>query len=490
MDTLHLEQRLHHLEQQSLLLEPSATDRLPVQQAVEQYAQAFLEDLPQLPVFVDTPDKGAGLLQSPIEEEGIPVQEALGLLKEQVDTPGINPASGGHMGYIPGGSLYYSGLGDYLAAVTNRYAGIFYSSPGAVRMENMLIRWMAQEIGFPQDTAGNLTSGGSIASLIALVTARDAQNITCRIIPDSVIYCTSHTHHCLDKALRIAGLGECQLRHVPMDAQYRMDPKALQMQLEQDKAKGLKPWLLIASAGTTDVGAVDPLAALADLAQQHGLWYHVDAAYGGFFALSPTGKQKLKGIERADSVVMDPHKGLFIPYGSGAVLIKNSQQLTESHHYQASYMQDTLSVTGEVSPADVSPELSKHFRGLRIWLPLKLHGVAAFRSALEEKLLLAQYTYQKLQGLPGFEVPVAPDLSVVIFRYLPEAAIDANAFNQKLIQAVQKDGRVFLSSTLLDGQFMIRFAILSFRTHKATLDLALEILQEKAKEITASWQEA
>jgi aromatic-L-amino-acid decarboxylase len=488
MDAQVLEQRLLALEQQTLLLEPTAADRLPVQQAVEAYAQAFLEELPQLPVFVDAPDKGAGLLESPIQESGLPVQEALFLLQEHVDTPGINPASGGHMGYIPGGGLYYSGLGDYLAAVTNRYAGIFYSSPGAVRMENMLIRWMAQEIGFPADTAGNLTSGGSIASLIALVTARDAQHITCRIIPDSIIYCTSHTHHCLDKALRIAGLGECQLRHVSMDAQYRMDPSALAQAIEEDKAAGLKPWLLIASAGTTDVGAVDPLPELAALAQQHQLWYHVDAAYGGFFALCAAGKEKLKGIELADSVVMDPHKGLFIPYGSGAVLIKNQKQLAESHHYQASYMQDTLSVTGESSPADLSPELSKHFRGLRIWLPLKLHGVAAFRSALEEKLLLAQYTYQKLKELAEFDVPVVPDLSVVIFRYGPKDGIDANAFNQKLIQAVQLDGRVFLSSTLLDGKFMIRFAILSFRTHKATLDLALKILQEKASELEKTWQ--
>ncbi|GAA4296144.1 pyridoxal phosphate-dependent decarboxylase family protein [Nibribacter koreensis] len=489
MDAQTLEQRLQELEQQTLLLEPTSLERLPVQQAVEAYAQSFLEDLPHLPVFVEMPDKGAALLDSPIQEDGMPVQAALSLLQAHVDTPGINPASGGHMGYIPGGGLYYSGLGDYLAAVTNRYAGIFYSSPGAVRMENMLIRWMAQEIGFPADTSGNLTSGGSIASLIALVTARDAQAITCRIIPDSVIYCTSHTHHCLDKALRIAGLGECQLRHVPMDAQYRMNPSALAQAIKEDTEAGLKPWLLIASAGTTDVGAVDPLPELAAIAQQHQLWYHVDAAYGGFFALCKAGKEKLKGIELADSVVMDPHKGLFIPYGSGAVLIKNQNQLAKSHHYQASYMQDTLSVTGEVSPADVSPELSKHFRGLRIWLPLKLHGIAPFRSALEEKLLLAQYTYQQLQALPGFEVPVAPDLSVLIFRYVPDAAIDANAFNQNLIKAVQLDGRVFLSSTLLEGRFMIRFAILSFRTHKATLDLALEILQQKAKELEAAWEQ-
>ncbi|WP_181308906.1 aminotransferase class V-fold PLP-dependent enzyme [Rufibacter sp. XAAS-G3-1] len=461
-------------------LEPTEQERAVVQQAVETYVQSFLTQLPSLPAFVDSPEKGAGLLESPIEENPIDIEEALALLKTEVDTPGITAASGGHLGYIPGGGLYYSGLGDYLAAVANKYAGIFFAAPGAVRMENLLLRWMASLIDFPADAAGNLTSGGSIASLIALATARDAQKITSRVIPDAVVYTTAHAHHCLDKALRIAGLGECPVRHIPMDAQYRMRPKELEKAITQDKAAGLTPWLIIASAGTTDVGAIDPLPAIGQIAKAFNLWYHVDAAYGGFFALAPSGKPKLEGIASADSVVMDPHKGLFIPYGLGAVLIKNRQQTAQTHHYLANYMQDALSATDEASPADLSPELSKHFRGLRLWLPLKLHGVGAFRGALEEKLGLAQYAYQQLQQTPGFEVPVVPELSVVIFRYVPPPPEEANTFNQKLIKAVQQDGRVFLSSTLLDGNFMLRLAILSFRTHQPTIDLALEILKEKA----------
>ncbi|WP_205503310.1 pyridoxal phosphate-dependent decarboxylase family protein [Rufibacter psychrotolerans] len=477
------------MKQPSYPLEPTQQARAAVQQAIDTYIQTFLTQLPSLPAFVDSPAKGAGLLESPIAEHPMAVDEALALLKQEVDTPGINSASGGHLGYIPGGGLYYSALGDYLAAVTNKYAGIFFSAPGAVRMENQLLRWMAGLIGFPENAAGNLTSGGSIASLIALATARDAQKITSRQIPDAVVYTTAHAHHCLDKALRIAGLGECPVRHIAMDAQYRMQPEALDQAILQDQAAGLKPWLVIASAGTTDVGAVDPLTAIGRVAQTHGLWYHVDAAYGGFFALAPSGKPKLQGIELADSVVMDPHKGLFIPYGSGAVLIKDRQQTAETHHYLANYMQDALSAIEEASPADLSPELSKHFRGLRLWLPLKLHGVAAFREALEEKLELAQYAYGQLQQMPGFEVPVAPALSVVIFRYAPASGeIDANAFNQRLIKEVQADGRVFLSSTLLDGAFMLRMAILSFRTHRPTIDLALTILRQKVTELEKSWE--
>ncbi|MFC6999265.1 pyridoxal phosphate-dependent decarboxylase family protein [Rufibacter roseus] len=428
------------------------------------------------------------MLDSPISENSISIQEALQLLNDNVDTPGLNPASPRHMGYIPGGGLYYSGLGDYLAAVTNKYAGLFYSAPGAVRMENMLLRWMAGIIGFPEDAAGNLASGGSIATLIALATARDAMGVKARQIPDSVVYMSAQAHHCLEKALRIAGLGECPVRILPMDAQYRLQPEALEHAITADQKAGLRPWLLIATAGTTDVGAIDPLLALSSIAKKHGLWYHVDAAYGGFFALAPSGKEKLSGIEQADSVVLDPHKGLFVPFGLGAVLIKNKAQMAQTHHYQANYMQDTLSATEEASPADLSPELTKHFRGLRLWLPLKLHGVAPFRSALEEKLLLAQYVYQRLCHMPNVEVPVEPELSVVVFRVIPSSGADINTFNQKLSLAVQQDGRVFLSSTKLQDSFMLRFAILSFRTHKETLDLALQILQEKAAELEANWQ--
>ncbi|MGV3540589.1 MAG: pyridoxal phosphate-dependent decarboxylase family protein [Rufibacter sp.] len=483
MPVSHFIDQLLSLEQQAQVLEPDLPTRNEAQQAVDQYAQTYLEHLPTLPAFVTHETLGAGLLESPITELPGNLEEILPLLHQQVDTPGIASASGRHLGYIPGGGLYASALGDYLAAVTNKYAGIFYSAPGAVRMENMLLRWMAELIGFPSTTSGNLTSGGSIASLIALATARDAQKISARQIPEAVVYTTAHAHHCLEKALRIAGLGECPIRFISMDAHYRLQPQVLEESITADKEAGLTPWLVIASAGTTDVGAVDPLEEIAAVAQRHQFWYHVDAAYGGFFALAPSGKTKLKGIERADSVVMDPHKGLFIPYGSGAVLIKDREQLAQTHHYQANYMQDTLSATAEVSPADVSPELSKHFRGLRLWLPLKLHGVAAFRSALEEKLELAQYAYARLQEMPGFETPVEPALSVVIFRYKPSAGVDANHFNQRLVQAVQQDGRVFLSSTKLGEDFMLRFAILSFRTHKATIDLALEILVEKVVEL-------
>lgn len=459
-------------------LEPDDSERQRMTQAVLKYAEEFLQNIHNLPAFTPSDTKGIGLYDSPIQDEPVGIDEVLRLLKNNVDIPGLNPASGGHLGYIPGGGLYHAALGDYLAAVTNRYAGVFFASPGAVRMENMLLDWMAAMIGYPKTSGGNLTSGGSLANLIGIATARDEHNLKGRDLERSVIYLTHQAHHSIDKAIRIAGLKECVVRHIPLDTGYRMKPSELNREIISDRSAGLNPWLIIASAGTTDVGAVDPLSEIGGLAQKHGLWYHLDAAYGGFFILCESGKQVLKGLETSDSVVMDPHKGLFIPYGSGAVLVRDKQKLLASHHYQANYMQDALSSTDELSPADLSPELSKHFKGLRLWLPLKLIGVKPFRAMLEEKIQLARYFYEAVQAIDGIEVGPVPELSVVTFRYTPESG-EANEFNKRLIHEIQMDGRVFLSSTVLDGRVTLRFAALSFRTHQDTVDRVLEILREK-----------
>ena len=346
-------------------------------------------------------------------------------------------------------------------------------------MENMLIRWMNDLVGYPVAATGNLTSGGSLANLIAIVTARDAKQVKAAYIERSVIYLSEQAHHSIDKAIRIAGLGECVVRHLPLDEQYRIIADGLEAQIAADKASGLNPFLVVASAGTTDVGAIDPLAEIGTVAKRHGLWYHIDAAYGGFFILTDEGKQKLRGIETSDSLVIDPHKGLFLPYGLGVVLVKDADALHESHRYMANYMQDAAAVTDEPSPADLSPELTKHFRGLRLWLPLKLHGVAPFRACLEEKLLLAKYFHTEVQKI-SFESKIEPELSVVTYRYRPKSG-DANIFNKQLLDAVVADGRVFISSTMLNGEFTLRFACLAFRTHLSTVDTLLEVLKDKVR---------
>lgn len=463
-------------------LEPDNDARAQLVNNVTAYAQQFLEGTADAPAYVAPDDEHRASFDASISNKGIDLATLLATLDQHVDTPGVNPTSGRFMGYIPGGGLFYSALGDFLAAVTNRYAGVHFASPGAVQVENALLEWMAEVVGYPATSAGNLTSGGSIANLIGIVTARDSHSIKADQVKRAVVYTTEHAHHSVDKALRIAGLGACVRRTIPVDEHYRMQAPALSDAIERDRQEGRHPWLIIGSAGTTNTGSVDPLDAIADVAAANDLWFHVDGAYGAFFALCDEGRQILRGMERSDSIVMDPHKTLFLPYGTGAVLVKDRQQLYESHHSHADYMQDVIEPDQMLSPADVSPELTKHFRGLRLWLPLKLLGVAPFRAALEEKLLLARYFHERLQEIDGFEVGPAPDLSVVTYRYVP-ARGDPNEFNRRLVEAIQADGRIFVTSTLLDGTFVLRLAVVSFRTHLADIDETIDVLMRTARRL-------
>ncbi|MFL6467810.1 MAG: pyridoxal phosphate-dependent decarboxylase family protein [Pyrinomonadaceae bacterium] len=468
--------KLLDLEKHARRLEPNPAERAGAREQVISYSEDFLNAIENVKAFNKTDEKGVALLDSPIGETGIGIDEAISLIRENVDSPGLNPASGGHLAYIPGGGIYISALGDYLADVFNRYAGVFYASPGAVRMENMLLRWMCDLVGYGPGSLGNLTTSGSLANMIAVVVARDAKGIKSADIPRSVIYLSKQTHHSVDKAIRVAGLGECILRFVALDEKFRIDAGALEQQIEEDESAGLNPFLVVASAGTTDVGAIDPLPEIGAIAKRHGLWCHIDAAYGGFFILTEEGKSKLRGLELTDSLIIDPHKGLFLPYGLGVVLVKNVEDLKRSYSFNANYMQDAFAGPDELSPAELSPELTKHFRGLRLWLPLKLHGLAPFRACLEEKLLLAKYFHAEVQKL-GFECRLEPELSVVVYRYVPKNG-DADAFNKRLLEAVVADGRVFISSTVLEGKYTLRFACLAFRTHLKTVDMLLSVLKE------------
>ena len=476
------------LELISRSLEPSFDLRKKWTDKSTTFGYHFIDSLPNRKAFQVFGSQKDHLNLDEYINKSHDISEVIEELQNHLITQGLNPASGGHLGYIPGGGIYAAVLGDYLAALTNQYAGIFYGGPAAVKIENELIRWMCKLVGFPEGSHGNLTSGGSVANLIAIVTAKEARQIKSAEIPNLCIYLTEQVHHCIHKAIRICGLGEANTRFVPIDASFRMDADALRELVNADKSMGLKPFLVVGSAGTTDTGAIDPLDKIANIAEQENIWFHVDAAYGGFFVLCDLEqlnghplKDAFKGMERSDSLAIDPHKGLFLPYGLGAVLVKDTASLYKAHYYKASYMQDTLTSQEELSPADLSPELTKHFRGLRLWLPLKLHGIIPFKACLEEKVLLCRYFYQEVAKL-GFETGPYPETSVCIYRYVPEKG-DPNEFNQLIVKYVINDGRVFVSSTSLNGIFWIRIAILSFRSHLEIVQTYLGILKSALEEV-------
>ena len=464
-------EKLQPLETLSRQLEPEEYKRKDMFATSQAYVHDFINRLPLTKAYVkaDCPK----LKSLPVTNEGKSFDSLLEIIRGEVHRSGINAASGGHLGYIPGGGLWLSSIGDMLAAVGNRYAGISFSGKGAVILENQLLHWLTNLVGYPESAHGNIASGGSIATLIALTTARDFHKINSTNVRQSVIYMTTQAHHCVHKALHILGLSEAIWRNVPVNELHQMNAASLQSLMEKDKADGLNPFLIIANAGTTNTGSIDPLDLIADLCEVHHAWYHVDAAYGGFFMLLDECKEKFKGIERSDSVVLDPHKGMFLPFGIGVVLVKNRRALLEAHHADASYLIDTVGVD-EINPSDCGPELTKHFRGLRMWLPLHYHGVDVFKACLREKILLCQYFHQEIAKL-GFETGPEPELSVTYFRY---PAKDKNDFNRRLVERLHEDGRIFFSSTLLDGEVWIRCAVLSFRTHLKEIELGLKMITE------------
>jgi len=406
--------------------------------------------------------------------------------------PGLNPASGGHLAYIPGGGIPMGAIGDLIAALNNRYVGVNSVSPGGVEIENSIIRWIAELIGYdPALAGGSLTSGGSIANLTAIVAARDAGGHPPADFPKLAVFMTRQAHHCVHKSLRIAGMDSRskedggQIWYVDTDETYRMDVNALELAISEAIKSGFIPWLLIGSAGTTNTGAVDPIQEMAKIAGIQNLWFHLDAAYGSFFILTEKGKAILQDMHLADSIVLDPHKSLFLSYGTGTVILKDREHLLKSFYYQADYLPEE-----EYAQSNISPELTKHFRALRMWLPLQHYGIAPFSAALEEKLLLAAYAFSEIKKLPFVEMIAPPQLSVFAFRI---STFDINhhilddEINRLFVEYVKQDGRVFISGTHLRFKarncFALRLAIVSFRTHIEEIEHFINLLRRFAKEI-------
>lgn len=466
--------KLTELDLISQQLDTPKAERLTMMQSVTDYANQFIEGLPSAKAFES---KDASSLA--ITNEKRSLVEMLDLYQTQVAETGINAASGKHMGYIPGGGVFTAAIADFIAAVTNPYASVYYASPGAATIENEVVNWLKTVFSFPESAVGCLSSGGSISNLIAFTAARDKHKVKNELIRKSVVYLSEQVHHSTQKALRIIGLEDIIIRHVALDENHKMKPDSLTALIETDTALGLAPFLVVATAGTTDTGAIDPLDQIADIAKMHKMWFHVDAAYGGFFIM--TSKNDLfKGIEKADSMIIDPHKGLFVPYGVGAVLVKDSASVLQSNYYTASYMQDVESAEMLQSPANISPELTKHFRGLRVWLPLQIHGVEPYTACLEEKLLLLTYFRNKLAEL-GFCLGPAPDLSISYFWYPFDS--ESEKKNRQLMDEIHADGSIFLSSSIIDNRFVIRIAILAFRTKAANVDEAIEMIKRCLEEV-------
>ncbi len=434
---------------------------------------AGLDDAPA--VNVDGALEVARELRESPPEDGVGFDAALGEFVRAA-LSGFEPAGPGYLAFIPGGGVFASTLADFVAKGVNRFPNLWQTAPAVVQIEANVIRWLADLFVYPPQARGILTTGGSVANLSAIVTARRTK--LGEDFLDGTYYVSEQVHASVPKAAAIAGFSPRNVRRVPTDRELRMDVDALSEMVRADRAAGRRPFLVVASAGTTNTGAVDPLVDVASVAHEQELWVHADAAYGGFFQLTDRGRERLRGIELADSITLDPHKGMFLPYGVGSLVVREGERLREAHYAGGDYLQD-VSAEGELPNfAEYSPELSRDFRGLRVWLPLKLYGVRTFRELLDEKLDLAEHLYGALAAAPELETPWPPQLTVVPFR-LREGDDDAN---RRFLDRINASKRIFCSSTVLEGRYTIRACILNHRTDRSRIDEAIEIIRKAAAE--------
>ena len=459
-------------------LEPDAAEMRAMAKAALSFVEDFITGLPDAPaVDLEGALEEARRLAEPAPQEGAPLEPLLDVVARGA-AKAFNTTGPGYLAYIPGGGLFAAALGEFLAAAINRYVGVWNAAPILAQLEWTVVRWLCDLFGYPPEARGVLTSGGSLSNFSGIVAAREA--LLGEDLGSGVLYVTEQTHASVAKSARLAGIRRENIRPVATDAALRMDPRALEEAVARDRRAGRRPFCVVPSAGTTNTGAVDPLAEVIGVTHREGLWAHVDAAYGGAFYMTDRGRRLFRGIEEADSITLDPHKAMFLPYGTGALLVREGRRLREAHEVGADYLQDLGTEEEIPNFTDYSPELSRSFRGLAVWLPVKLHGLGAFRAALDEKLDLARYLYDRLRESEHLDVPWEPELTVVAFRHR-----GGNDLDPRLLELINGSRRVFLSSTMLDGRFTIRACIVSHRTHRDRIEEAAEIILKAAALLAA-----
>jgi glutamate/tyrosine decarboxylase-like PLP-dependent enzyme len=440
--------------------------------------------LPDQPIGRNaTPTEMTARLREPPPESGQDFAPVLDIFAADVAPFACRVNHPRFLAFIPSAPSFLSVLGDLLCAGTNFFAGVWCEAAGPAQVELVVLDWFRQFLGLPETTAGVLTGGGSEANLTALAVARERLDEEQR--RKAVLYVGEQRHWSVDRAMKILGFRADQVRSVGSDDVYRMPLAQLNGWIATDRAAGRFPWAVVANGGATNTGALDPLAEIADICVREQLWFHVDAAYGWTAVLTNEGRNLFAGIERADSVTLDPHKWLAQAFEAGCVLVRDRRRLTETFTLRPEYMQDVAPAEDEVNFADRGLALTRRFRALKIWLSMKVLGVSWYRQLVEHCCRLADLGQALLENTGRFEILSPRQLSIVCFRYVPvgfnaRSAADEqhlNKLNLRLIDAVRATERAFLSSTKLGGRVAIRFCFINWRTTTADVEEVVELLQ-------------
>jgi aromatic-L-amino-acid/L-tryptophan decarboxylase len=383
----------------------------------------------------------------------------------------------GFVAFVTFAGTWPGALGDLIASACNVYAGSWMESPGPSHLELEVLDWFRRWIGYPARAGGLLTSGGSAANMTALACARET--LAGPMSHTLVAYVSDQAHSSLGRSARVLGFRPDQVRVLPTEQDYRLAPETLAAAIDADLRAGRRPVIACANGGATNTGAVDPLAELAALCRERGVWFHVDAAYGGFAALTQRGQELLAGIERADSVTLDPHKWLYQPYECGCLLVRERERLRQAFTMTPDYLRDALTDRDEVNFADLGTQLTRSARALKVWVSIRYFGLGAFRAAVDRSLDLAARVAQRVEASARLELAAPPSLSVVCVRRRFDGVEDEGDLERRhgaLARALEESGHGLLATTRLRGRLALRMCILGHRTEAATLDRIVDFL--------------
>jgi aromatic-L-amino-acid decarboxylase len=386
--------------------------------------------------------------------------------------------------FIPSSPTWPSILGEYLATGFNIFQGTWLESAGPSQLELVVMDWFRSWLGLPESGGGLLTSGGSAANLVGLVTAREwAGNPA-----DPVVYVSDQGHSSLERAARIMGIPSEGVRKIPTDDSFRMNVGALRGAIDGDRAAGRHPLAVCGNAGATNTGATDPLLSLASLAREEALWFHVDGAYGGFAILTEEGKETFRGIEEADSITLDPHKWFFQPYETGCLMVRDTRVLEKAFRILPEYLQDAALGEEHVNFADRGVQLTRSFRALKIWMSVQMLGLRAFREAIQESMDLARRAEVYIKASSDLELLGAATLGIVCFRFNPPGrGMDPEALeglNLSIQNEIVGSGLAMMSSTRLRGVFSLRLAIMNYRSAWYDVLVTIQAVEEIGRRMT------
>jgi glutamate/tyrosine decarboxylase-like PLP-dependent enzyme len=461
----------------------------------------LLSRLPDLPVRGRwSAEEVRRAVAIPVPEEPMPEDRLLAYLRELALSWSTYPGHPRFLAYISGAGTVPGAAADLLAAGINMNVGGWQLSPSATEVELALTRFFAQEVfGLPEDSGGLVTSGGAMATFVALKVARDhragwdVRNLGVAAGPQLGLYLSTETHVVSDRAADMLGIGWANVRHVPVDEGFRLRVDELEAAIGRDRAAGVRPFAVVGTAGTVSTGAVDPLEQIAEVCAREGLWFHVDAAYGGPAMLAEDLRPLMAGIERADSIAFDPHKWLSTPLTGGCVLLRDVSLLPASFDADPAYVHQDRERTGAgVDLGRWGPQFSRGFWALKVWVSLLAHGRAGYARRISHDAALARYLGERVRAHPRFELACPVGLSICCFRYVPADLADGpereaylDLLNERLVTEIQLDGRAFVSNAVLAGRPALRTCIVNFRTEAEDLDAVLAVADELGARLDA-----